>query len=408
MSLDALEILPEETEKLSKSPGVKGLTVKDVELPYVFKDKIIFSPGMHNRFTYSDKAILSGYRNTQWNERTLAVYHAHKDEFIQDPRTGVEKAVAAEIDDYAGFISNIRYCNGGIIRGDVNITDLSTAIKMQLGARVGISPRGKNQHRNFMVENMVVENWAVTVNPAQKTTFLNSDSELESEDNSNLEVSGFAMSEEIIGKEVTTMSDEETKKTEGDEPKTGTAEEQLKNAQEQLKALQDEHSKLKSDVEAQRVKLEDDEEDKKKKEDDEDEEMAVKKKEDDEEDEDLKAKEPAVTNEMDEEALKIVNEMDADKLSEWTDLVKKHGVTKAKELYKAKKDTEDKDEQNQKVDELKQEVETLKEEMHANALIPNLKTLQAKAGETGTDKLSARDLDGHVGEFMKMVAGGNF
>ena len=388
-----LELVQDDFELTEKS-----ISVKDVTLPYVLKDKIIFSPGNHNNMVYTENVIKKGFYNTQWNDRTLSLYHAHKDEFIHDPKTNRDKHVGAEVDDLAGYVSNINYLNGGVIKGDINITDLNTAIKLMLGARIGVSPRGihpRNQPGDNILKDMIVQNWALTVNPAQKTTFL-----------SEVEVSAFAMSESpnFKSKEVNNMSDEE--KTREEEIKEEGA---SKTAEEQLKELQTKHDSLLAEVEELKKKTEYPEKKKEeeklaKKKEEEEEELAKKKK--DEEEKEKYPEDEKQSEELDEEVMDLLNGMETEELSSWKELVKKVGIKEAAKQYKKEKETTKASEQSNELKKLGESVEKLKEELKERSLSPEIispSNLPIKEGEEFN--LKEHQLDEAMGYYLKSIAG---
>ncbi|MFA5132877.1 MAG: hypothetical protein WC444_06150 [Candidatus Paceibacterota bacterium] len=165
--------MPIPSEILKTEEDIQEIRVQDMILPYKLKDRILFSPGVHNQSIYTGDVIVDSFYNTQWNDRTLSIYLDHKDEFTTDPDTGRKtKHVGAEVSDYAGYVKNLR-CDKGHIKGDLHFTDLNTALKVKLGAHFGISPRGDSYMIGNKVKKMLIENWSIVVNPAIKTTYLN-------------------------------------------------------------------------------------------------------------------------------------------------------------------------------------------------------------------------------------------
>ena len=137
------------------------IAVKDVKLPFVVKKHTIFSPGNHNDMFYGKDTIMRAYSSTNWDKRVRALYMDHRDE---------------EASKWLGYVENIQLRDDGFVTGDLEVWDLETAIKLMGGAKFGISPRvkGAADHNKVMKE-FYFENFSVVMNPAVKTTYLNSE-----------------------------------------------------------------------------------------------------------------------------------------------------------------------------------------------------------------------------------------
>ena len=148
--------LAETIQELSANKDLNKL-----QLPFILKDKIIMSPGRWNGWKYSKEFIQGALKDTSWNERTESLFWEHSD---KDSR------------DWVGEIKNPRYKNGHLL-GDVYILDLPLAIKLAYGAKFGISPKvdGEGNENTKEVHRGTFGNWSIVLNPAVKTTFLNSE-----------------------------------------------------------------------------------------------------------------------------------------------------------------------------------------------------------------------------------------
>ena len=129
-------------------------------IPYIMKDKVLMSPGVWNNYYYSKEVIEKMFKNTDWNNpRVRALFLDHVDD-----RTS----------EWVGEVKNVRLEDGNLI-GDLIIVDKPTAIKLAYGAKFGVSPKviGDADY-NRRIYNGNFENFSIVINPAVKTTFLNS------------------------------------------------------------------------------------------------------------------------------------------------------------------------------------------------------------------------------------------
>lgn len=396
-----MDIIPDYESGLQSVENAedKEISLKDIKLPYVLKNRIVFSPGMHNSLVYTPEAIKRGFYNTQWNHRTKSLYHAHKDEFTYNPATGEKDLhVGAEVDDYAGTIENLRYEDGGIIRGDIYVWDLSTAIKLMSGAKFGISPRGKALREGNVVKDLIIENWAITVNPAIKTTYLNS------EDLSQFNYA-YAMSELDSEKEfekyrgVKNMDEKELDETEienvAETPSENAEAGGEKSPEEQLKELQEKYNALMKEVEELKKK--------------------GKKKEEYpypagvEEGKAKKEKYPKYpeasedTDELSEEVIDMINSMSTEELASWKELVKKYGIKEAAKIYKKNKEMKEMKETAEKLKEVESRVNELNEKIKEEQAIPDISV--PKIEPEKAFEMSDREIDDGMAKYIERLMG---
>ena len=396
----------------------------EVELPYVVKDVILFSPGKHNNAVYTEEAIKRAFYNTQWTPRTLSLYHGHKDEFAVNPLTGEKDLwVGAEIDDWCGYVKNIRLEKGGIIKGDLEIWDLNTAIKLMGGADVGISPRGRAKYEpgTNVVTDMIIENWALTVNPANKATYFNSAHPsdfyafaMSEEPDLSLQGAEAEFEPEMYGQEGSGKMEPKV-----EEAKAGPVVEQAQGQEQEQKV---EEAKEEAKVEANEQQSNEVKEASEKGSEEGKSgvdaiaalEEQIKKLQ--EAIEELKSKKkkkeypypadpmmiyPSTLEEelSDEELIKFINSLPAEELSEWMQLVKKYGVKKAAEIYR-------------KIKESKEETRQLKEEV--KKLSEQIVQLREKVDEPVSvmpkidkppEQVNLDDLDKGMAEYLKKIVG---
>lgn len=139
----------------------ESISVKDVKLPFIVKKHTIFSPGTHNDMYYDKNTITSAYSTTNWDKRVRSIFADHDD----------QKATK-----WLGYVENIKLRDDGFVMGDLEVWDLETAIKLMGGAKFGISPRVKGAaDSNNIMKEFYFENFSVVMNPAVKTTYLNSE-----------------------------------------------------------------------------------------------------------------------------------------------------------------------------------------------------------------------------------------
>jgi len=208
-----LSMKEDNLQEIFEHPVVQELVNKaykdldsEVKLPFILKDKILMSPGVWNNFYYSPKTIETIFKKTNWDDvKVRALFLDHIDDR------------AAE---WIGEVMNPRLENGNIV-GDLAILDKPTAIKLAYGAKFGISPKvvGEADYNKRMYDGYF-ENFSVVINPAVKTTFLNSEIKIKNKGGENMPKT----KEEILEEESSKVSEETPKKEETpkEEPKTET------------------------------------------------------------------------------------------------------------------------------------------------------------------------------------------
>lgn len=148
-------------------PDIEKLVVGGEEMrAYVFRDKILMSPGIWNGWYYSPEEIQKAYNSTDWtNASNLALFADHKDK---------------DTSAWIGYVRNPRMV-GEHQMGDLVFCDKDYAKKLMLGAKFGISPKLSGVGMDGAVKNSSYKNFSVVVDPACKTTFLNEEENKETE-----------------------------------------------------------------------------------------------------------------------------------------------------------------------------------------------------------------------------------
>lgn len=140
---------------------LKERDLQNVQIPYILKNKILMSPGMWNNYFYDSDAIKEAFRGTEWNAHNMALFLDHMDD---------------RASEWVGEIRDIRIDNGGNLIGDVHVVDQPTAIKLAYGAKFGVSPKIMGEaDSGRRIFNFKFENFSIVINPAVKTTYLNSE-----------------------------------------------------------------------------------------------------------------------------------------------------------------------------------------------------------------------------------------
>lgn len=143
------------------SSALELKTGVDVSIPYVIKNAILMSPGKWNGYLYNGAVISNAFKNTNWKQKEVrALYLDHKDK---------------EVPNWVGEVQNERMEGNNLI-GDLYLFDLITAIKLATGKpRFGISPKVAGNEKDGTMKEYVYENFSIVINPACKTTYLNSE-----------------------------------------------------------------------------------------------------------------------------------------------------------------------------------------------------------------------------------------
>ena len=356
-----LEFSDEEIIELAKE---KDLT--NIELPYVVKNHVIFSPGTHNGAFYSKEAIKQAFQMTQWdNPKVHYLYYEHRDEFGYDPQTGEKtKVVGADARDWVGEVKNIRFDERtGELIGDIYFVDEEAARKIAYGVNFGISPRGRGERKGNVVRNFVIDNFALVVNPAIKSTYFNSEGEVNygyfialSEIDDNL-------------KEENKMSEKELM-------------EELAKLREELEELKKKKKEYPEPVDEKK-----------------EEEMKKKK----EEEEELKKKKyPEYPEEQSEESDELTDEEIAnftvEEFKTWKELVKKYGVKEAKKLYKKEKEKK----MSEDMETIKSELNELKSKLDQPA---ESTTYIPTEDEKTVEQMNETDIDINFGKMLQDMKG---
>jgi hypothetical protein len=153
-------------KELQENPNLELLFDEDLEksvkLPYILKHKVLMSPGIWNGLYYKDAPIKTAYENTDWaSKEVCSLFLDH-----QDDRSS----------EWIGYVANPEK-EASIVYGDLVIVDKATAIKLEAGAKFGVSPKVRGQQEDNDMKNFIFENFSVVLNPAVKTAYINNSEE---------------------------------------------------------------------------------------------------------------------------------------------------------------------------------------------------------------------------------------
>jgi len=195
--------------EFSESLGALDLEER-VQIPYVIKNATLISPGNWNNFYYTSNVIHRAFKETDWTDKKiLSLFLDHRDN---------------DTSEWVGYVRNARMI-GDILKGDLYIYDINTAVKLALGKpKFGISPRVKGKADEGIMRRYIYENFSFVINPAVRTTYINNmevkgmDFKKLQEEGEKGEAKASEPTEEKTTKEEETKKTEETKENK-EEPK---------------------------------------------------------------------------------------------------------------------------------------------------------------------------------------------
>lgn len=212
MITEGLSLVDKEiNETLSQEKDLNSL-----KLPYVVKNHILMSPGVWNNFKYTKLAITNALSNTEWSQKARSLFWEHDDQSAKE---------------WVGEVKNLSVQDGNLI-GDVVIVDMPLAIKLAYGAKFGVSPKIAGMaNADKVVGNATFENFSIVLNPAVKTTFLNSEIKLEEK---HMEAEFKELNE--LKQIVSTLAEQVKKLAESAEAEKKIAAEELKKKEDAIAA----------------------------------------------------------------------------------------------------------------------------------------------------------------------------
>lgn len=155
--------------QVSKELSEHSQDLSDIEMPFRVENVTMMSPGTWNQKEYRPDEIRQAYQRTDWDDPEVrALFNEHDDE---DSR------------HWIGEIKNPRM-SGDELVADMDIVTMDEARKVAYGARFGISPKVSGIDRADVMRNFGYDNFSLVLDPAVKTTYLNSEHNTDDEDES--------------------------------------------------------------------------------------------------------------------------------------------------------------------------------------------------------------------------------
>ncbi len=154
----------QKTQSISSSSGVK--------LPAIIRDVTLLSPGVWNGFDYPADEIRKAFELTDWNDTNVTSL------FLDHPENPNNAASA-----WAGWLRNQHILDDATVKGDLEIWDEDTVIKLTLAkAKFGVSPRllGSEDVSRRIFEDFIFDNISIVSKPAQSTAIINLSKKLSS------------------------------------------------------------------------------------------------------------------------------------------------------------------------------------------------------------------------------------
>jgi len=156
------------TGKFTKSAKqIKNLD--DIKIPFVYKDAILYSPGIWNEITFTKEAIQTSFENQVWDKKNTSLFLDHKD----------------STHDWIGDVQNIRLGDEGKLIGDLYIVSKEQAQKVAYGAEWGISPTIQilNKNKEGVMTLFDNINFSLVITPAMDTNYINENKQYSKEEN---------------------------------------------------------------------------------------------------------------------------------------------------------------------------------------------------------------------------------
>jgi len=133
--------------------------ISDIELPMIFKNKLLFSDGFHNSWNITTEEILKSFQLTDWEDqrnRSLFLSHSERD-----------------AESWLGRIAN-PYIKNGQLFGDLEVHDANLAMKLGPGkAPMGVSAEIKWPPQFNEPTDFTYRGFAMVPNPGVTETMVN-------------------------------------------------------------------------------------------------------------------------------------------------------------------------------------------------------------------------------------------
>lgn len=147
--------------------------INDIDLPMKIPDIPLMTEGVWKGIEWTGTEIRRGLENTEFEtqlenegeiEQNNALFFEHDD---RDARAWIGEVENIRVEE--------RSEEGTALMGDLVIVDQEAAQKLAYGAKFGISAKVSGITDGDRMRNMAYENFSLVLNPAVKTTFINSE-----------------------------------------------------------------------------------------------------------------------------------------------------------------------------------------------------------------------------------------
>lgn len=184
--------------QVSEELSQHSQNLSDIEMPFRVENVTMMSPGKWNSKEYRPEEIRQAYNRTDWNDPdVVSLFNEHDDE---DSR------------DWIGEVKNPRM-EGDELVADMDIVTADEARKVAYGARFGISPKVSGRDRADVMRDFGYDNFSLVLDPAVKTTYLNSEHNTD-DDNDKPGVKNVMVKSTMSEEDSKELSDEDVEKVE--------------------------------------------------------------------------------------------------------------------------------------------------------------------------------------------------
>lgn len=174
--------------------------LNNLKLPFTVEGVTLISPGTWNSKKYPEQEIRQAVNRTDFNDPDVrSLFNEHDDE---DSR------------DWIGEVRNVRM-EGEELVGDLDVVTAEEARKLAYGARFGISAKVTGRDSRDTMRDFRFDNFSLVLDPAVKTTFINSDnSKNNSDEEDTAELKNVTVKSTMSEQNSTELSEEELQKIE--------------------------------------------------------------------------------------------------------------------------------------------------------------------------------------------------
>jgi len=256
------------TGKFNKSEKKVQKEIEEVKIPYVYKDAVLYAPGVWNEILFTKEAIEASFENTAWDKKNTSLFLDHAD----------------TVHDWVGDVQNLRMKDGLMI-GDLHIVNKEVAQQIEYGAEWGISPTLQILDKDDKLVMTLFENinFSLVITPAMDTNYINENKKEVKENSKGKEDNkmDFEQVKKETEKELSKLSDENADSAESETPKD-SSESDTPDKTEDVPADEgkqvEEDAKKDEEVKEEDTKEEEDKEEEKKDEEEEEVELVSKSK----------------------------------------------------------------------------------------------------------------------------------